>query len=333
MKRIMIFSLALFVVSSVSCSEDALLQSTIFDEDTEVSFVTQPTVITVQIISITLGSVVIQGNATNDGGAPIVARGMVWSTAQNPTTTSNTGITNDGSGTGSFTSTISGLSPSTTYYIRAYAINSVGTVYGSQVQFTTTADSTDVRDNTTTVVDVTNPATGRVWMDRNLGASRVATSSTDTQAYGDLYQWGRGADGHEKRNSPTTSTLSSTDQPSHGSFILASDWRSPQNNNLWLGVNGVNNPCPTGYRIPTEAEWNAERACSSMLARTATIGRVQFPVALQDTCTSLAAMPVCSASIARTLPPCAALRIKDTLIYLTLPTLSLSVPKLLKLYT
>jgi hypothetical protein len=100
-------------------------------------------------------------------------------------------------------------------------------------------------------------------MDRNLGASRAATSSTDEQAYGDLYQWGRRADGHQKRNSPTTSTLSATDTPAHGNFIFAPnspfDWLSPHNNNLWQGVNGVNNPCPVGYRIPTIAEWQAER--------------------------------------------------------------------------
>jgi len=86
---------------------------------------------------------------------------------------------------------------------------------------------------------------------------------TDTESYGDLYQWGRAADGHEKRASGTTSTLSSGDQPGHGGFITPSfspyDWRSPQNNNLWQGVNGVNNPCPVGYRLPTESEWNAER--------------------------------------------------------------------------
>jgi uncharacterized protein (TIGR02145 family) len=96
-------------------------------------------------------------------------------------------------------------------------------------------------------------------MDRNLGASRAATSSSDDQAYGDLYQWGRAADGHQKRTSPTTTTLSSGDQPGHGSFILDSfDWRSPRNDNLWQGVNGINNPCPVGYRLPTEVEWNAE---------------------------------------------------------------------------
>ena len=116
----------------------------------------------------------------------------------------------------------------------------------------------------TRVVDVTNPATGKTWMDRNLGASQVATSSTDTNAYGDLYQWGRGADGHQCRDSGTTSTLSSTDQPGHGDFIYIGnsfpyDWLSKRNDNLWQGADGVNNPCPSGYRLPTEAELIGER--------------------------------------------------------------------------
>ena len=114
-----------------------------------------------------------------------------------------------------------------------------------------------------TVVEVLNSSTGKTWMDRNLGASQVATSSTDANSYGDLYQWGRGSDGHQCRNSATTATLSSSDQPGHGNFILASplnDWRSPQNTNLWQGVNGVNNPCPSLYRLPTETEINAERS-------------------------------------------------------------------------
>ena len=115
----------------------------------------------------------------------------------------------------------------------------------------------------TSVVDVTNPTTGRIWMDRNLGATQAAMSSTDANSYGDLYQWGRRSDGHQCRTSATTTTLSSTDQPASGSFILAPnspyDWRSPQNDNLWQGVNGINNPCPSAYRLPTEAELNAER--------------------------------------------------------------------------
>ena len=110
--------------------------------------------------------------------------------------------------------------------------------------------------------EVENPITGKIWMDRNLGAFQVATSSTDADAYGDLYQWGRSGDGHEKRNSATTTTLSNSDTPGHGDFIIAPnsplDWRDPQNNNLWQGVSGINNPCPNGYRLPNDAEWEAE---------------------------------------------------------------------------
>lgn len=106
-------------------------------------------------------------------------------------------------------------------------------------------------------------AGGQVWMDRNLGASRVATSMTDAEAYGDLYQWGRLSDGHQIRTSPTTSTLSSTDVPGYGSFITVGsspyDWRSPQNDNLWQGVSGANNPCPAGFRLPTDVELDTER--------------------------------------------------------------------------
>lgn len=117
--------------------------------------------------------------------------------------------------------------------------------------------------NRTAVVEVTNPVTTRTWMDRNLGATRVATSTTDAEAFGDLYQWGRRADGHQCRNSPTTSTRSSVDQPTGGRFITVTsttgDWREPQNDALWQGVAGINNPCPQGFRIPTEDEVRDER--------------------------------------------------------------------------
>jgi hypothetical protein len=135
------------------------------------------------------------------------------------------------------------------------------TVFGVQPSYP--AGTVNCNGNATIVNDVTNPTTGKTWMDRNLGASQVATSSTDQNAYGDLYQWGRRADGHQCRTSPTTATLSSIDQPAHGNFIIAPnapyDWRAPQNANLWQGINGVNNPCPSGYRIPTEQELDAER--------------------------------------------------------------------------
>jgi len=107
-------------------------------------------------------------------------------------------------------------------------------------------------------------AGGRTWMDRNLGASRVAASSTDSLAYGDFYQWGRGADGHQEPTGGVTSTTSSSDTPGHSDFILTEtspfDWRVPQNNELWQGVSGTNNPCPAGFRIPTKTEWETEMA-------------------------------------------------------------------------
>jgi hypothetical protein len=111
---------------------------------------------------------------------------------------------------------------------------------------------------------VLNPKTGKIWMDRNLGATQVATSSTDAASYGDLFQWGRRTDGHQIRTSLTTPTQSSLDQPANINFILAPDspydWRSGQNANLWQGVSGTNNPCPSGYRLPTDLELAAELA-------------------------------------------------------------------------
>src|SRR5690606_39079582 len=75
------------------------------------------------------------GDVTTDGGAPVTARGIVYSTAPNPTT--GDGNVAAGTGTGNFTTTLAGLSPATMYYARAYATNSVGTVYGHTQIFST----------------------------------------------------------------------------------------------------------------------------------------------------------------------------------------------------
>ena len=111
-----------------------------------------------------------------------------------------------------------------------------------------------------TVPTVYNPITGRTWMDRNLGAESVATSIDDANSFGDLYQWGRPNDGHQLRNSATINTLSNTDTPGHSDFILgSSDWLTNPNDNLWQGVEAQNNPCPEGFRLPTEDEFETER--------------------------------------------------------------------------
>lgn len=132
--------------------------------------------------------------------------------------------------------------------------------------------------------DVTNHITGKIWMDRNLGATQVATSSTDPDSYGYLYQWGRSTDGHQIRTSGTTTTLSATDTPGNANFISATispyDWRNGQNSNLWQGVNGINNPCPSGYRVPTEAEWDEERlSWTSNNAAGALASPLKLPIA------------------------------------------------------
>ena len=143
----------------------------------------------------------------------------------------------------------------------------IGFIFSCKIEEDNIVAINPLKDNATKVVEVKS-RTGRIWMDRNLGASQVATSSTDALAYGDLYQWGRPADGHQLRTSATTSKLSSLDVPGNALFIIfdfslfvpdSLDWRKPQNDNLWQGVNGVNNPCPIGFRLPTESEWYEEQ--------------------------------------------------------------------------
>ena len=126
-------------------------------------------------------------------------------------------------------------------------------------------------------------ADGNVWLNNNLGANysnmnhaqfsptQQATARNDHHAYGSLFQWGRYSDGHELINytnsttgtgvNGTTSTNATSDTPGNNLFITEDsspyDWRVPQNNNLWQGESGINNPCPQGYRLPTEAEMTA----------------------------------------------------------------------------
>lgn len=97
-----------------------------------------PTITTAAITNGTSTSLTSGGEVTNDGGSPVVARGVIWNTSSDPTITLATKTTN-GTGTGVFTSSINSLQPNTKYYIRAYATNAMGTAYGNEVVFTTTA--------------------------------------------------------------------------------------------------------------------------------------------------------------------------------------------------
>ncbi len=95
------------------------------------------------------------------------------------------------------------------------------------------------------------------WMDRNLGAQRVAEAPNDNQSYGDSFQWGRLDDGHQSRTSETTTDLAESDIPGHPYFILnPGDWREDKNFNRW--AIGENDPCPYGWRVPSKEEYEIE---------------------------------------------------------------------------
>ncbi len=102
----------------------------------------KPEVITAAITNITKTNANGGGIVINDGGDAITARGIVWSTEENPSLETHMGMTQEAGGTGIFTSKLTGLSPGTTYYVRAYATNSQGTAYGLQTGFTTVPDLT-----------------------------------------------------------------------------------------------------------------------------------------------------------------------------------------------
>ncbi len=94
-----------------------------------------PTLTTATLTNITPNSASLDVTISNDGGGTITARGLVWSTSQNPTVSLSTKTVN-GTGTGTFTSQVINLIPGTTYYIRAYATNSSGTAYSVEISFT-----------------------------------------------------------------------------------------------------------------------------------------------------------------------------------------------------
>ena len=121
------------------CSYNAVGNSTSYSNEVSITVpspVSLPTLVSKSVTSITSISAVSGGNISSDGGATITERGVVWSTSQNPTIALST-KTSDGTGSGTFNSNISGLVANTTYYVKAYATNSVGTSYGNEITFST----------------------------------------------------------------------------------------------------------------------------------------------------------------------------------------------------
>ena len=181
----------------------------------------------------------------NNGIKPVTTSGIIWGFSV-PTISSYTGITTNGDISGNnYTHQMTGLTMGGTYYVVAYATNEAGTSYGEVITYSHGT--------------VYNATTGKTWLAVNLGATAFPTSASDVAGYGDIYQWGRLKDGHESRSSGSTSSTNNNIVPNNGGlFITQTYWMN--NNSLWQGVNGINNPCPSGFRLPTIQEFSDEIA-------------------------------------------------------------------------
>jgi|GEM_PF-1602749 len=220
-----------------------------------------PTVTTNTITNFTETTATGGGNVTSQGSSTVTARGVCWNTTGSPTTSDP--ITTDGAGTGNFTSNITGLTANTLYYVRAYATNSSGTAYGSQISFTTTggtaqhcpgiptitvnhvAGSVAPVNKTVTYGTVTNipGEPSKCWITSNLGADHQATAVDDaTEASAGWYWQFNRKQGYKNDGTSVTPTWTI-------SYINENfDWQTSNDPcNLELG---------TGWRIPSYTEWN-----------------------------------------------------------------------------
>ena len=109
---------------------------------------------------------------------------------------------------------------------------------------------------------VTSPATGKVWLDRNIGATQVATSVSDSNSYGFLFQFGRSADNHQFRSSATTTTQEVSETNTSSNFVLNyNTWSANLSSYIWQPDwegKVMNDVCPPGFRLPTLSEISAE---------------------------------------------------------------------------
>jgi uncharacterized protein (TIGR02145 family) len=192
---------------------------------------TIPIITTNAVDSITTTTARSGGNVTSSGNATVTARGVVWSTSPNPTITLTT-KTYNGTGTGAFTSNISGLTPGTTYYLRAYATNSVGTAYGNQVSFTTA--QTPVVDTSISSVTIGT----QIWSNKNLSVARYRNGDPIPQVT-DSTQWANLTTGAWCWFNNDSATYAAT----YGRLYN------------WFAVNDPRGLAPQGWHVPTDGEW------------------------------------------------------------------------------
>jgi uncharacterized protein (TIGR02145 family) len=201
----------------------------------EISFTTlqpiPPVLTTTSATSITTTTALSGGSVTSDGGAPVTVQGVCWNTAHNPTTANIK--TSDGPGVGNFVSSISGLLPNATYYLRAYATNSVGTGYGDEIILKTyTGTITDIEGNTYYTVTIGS----QIWMAENLKTTKYLN--------GDLIG----------TTSPSTLDITNESTPKY-QWAYADD-----ENNVatygrlytWYAVADTRNVCPIGWHVSTQ---------------------------------------------------------------------------------
>lgn len=214
------------------------------------SVINLPTLTTTALSLITSSSAVSGGTISSDGGAPITARGVCWSTSANPTISLPT-KTNDGTGTGVYTSNITGLAANTTYYVRAFSTNNVGTAYGNEISITTSQINitgpmlTDVDGNI--YQSVTN--CNQTWTQRNLNVSKY-NDGTPIPEVTDPTQWA---------NLTTGAWCYYNNNPANGaSYGKLYNWYAVMG--IYDAASSTNPSlrkklAPSNWHIPTDSEW------------------------------------------------------------------------------